>query len=148
MDTETNTVDVSKEASFETAVANDAAKKNKNVKWEKLAKYTQWKLFKAYMHEKEITDGNLFKRMKSLISEKKTDAFVTYSITEQKVTDVDFKHEVFIRERSKKKKLLAQVAQAQEQEKLDDLELRISGLSVLSDNIEIIEEVEVSVSDS
>ena len=131
--------------SFEEAVSNEAAKKNLKLKWDKLPKYTQWKLFKAYMHEHEITDGNLFKRMKSMISEKRTDPFVTYSIAEQKVTHVDFKHEVFIRERSKKKKLQVQLAQAQEEEKVKQLEAEISGLSIIPNNIEIIQEDEVQV---
>lgn len=131
--------------SFEEAVSNEAAKKNLKLKWDKLPKYTQWKLFKAYMHENKITDGNLFKRMKSMISEKRTDPFVTYSIVEQKVTHVDFKHEVFIRERSKKKKLQVQLAQAQEEQRVQQLEAEINGLSVIPDNIEIIQENEVQV---
>ena len=97
------------------------------------------------MHENEITDGNLFKRMKSMISEKRTEAFVTYSIAEQKVTHVDFKHEVFIRERSKKKKLQVQLAQAQEEQKVQQLEAEINGLSIEPDNVEVIQEEEVQV---
>lgn len=131
--------------SFEEAVSNEAAKKNLKLKWDKLPKYTQWKLFKAYMHDNEITDGNLFKRMKSMISEKRTDPFVTYSIVEQRITHVDFKHEVFIRERSKKKKLQVQLAQAQEEQKVQQLEAEINGLSIIPDNIEIIQENEVKV---
>jgi hypothetical protein len=131
--------------SFEEAVSNEAAKKNKNLKWDKLPKYTQWKLFKAYMHENEITDGNHFKRMKSMISEKRTEPFVTYNVNEQKVTNVDFKHEVFIRERSKKKKLLVQLAQADEEHKIKELEAEINGLSILPENIEIINEEQVIV---
>lgn len=131
--------------SFEEAVSNEAAKKNLKLKWDKLPKYTQWKLFKAYMHENEITDGNLFKRMKSMISEKRTEPFVTYNIAEQKVTHVDFKHEVFIRERSKKKKLQVQLAQQQEEQKVQQLEAEINGLSLLPDTIEIIQEDEVHV---
>lgn len=131
--------------SFEEAVSNEAAKKNLKLKWDKLPKYTQWKLFKAYMHENEITDGNLFKRMKSMISEKRTDPFVTYSIAEQKVTHVDFKHEVFIRERSKKKKLQVQLAQAEEEQKVQQLEAEINGLSIVPGNVEIINEEEVKV---
>lgn len=131
--------------SFEEAVSNEAAKKNLKLKWDKLPKYTQWKLFKAYMHENEITDGNLFKRMKSMISEKRTDPFVTYSIAEQKVTHVDFKHEVFIRERSKKKKLQVQLAQAEEEQKVQQLEAEINGLSIVPENVEIINEEKVKV---
>jgi DNA polymerase elongation subunit (family B) len=131
--------------SFEEAVSNEAAKKNLKLKWEKLPKYTQWKLFKAYMHENEITNGDLFKRMKSMISEKKTDLFVTYNIAEQKVENVDFKHEVFIRERSKKKKLQVQLAQAQEEQSIQQLEAELNGLIIVPDNIEIIKEEEVIV---
>lgn len=130
---------------FEEAVSNEAAKKTKNVKWDKLPKYNQWKLFKAYMHENKITDGNLFKRMKSMISEKRTEPFVTYNVAEQKITHVDFKHEVFIRERSKKKKLQVQLAQAQEEQRIKMLEAEINGLSVTPNNIEILHEEEVLV---
>lgn len=131
--------------SFEEAVSNEAAKKNLKLKWDKLPKYTQWKLFKAYMHENEITDGNLFKRMKSMISEKRTEPFVSYSITEQKVTNIDFKHEVFIKERSKKKKLQVQLAQSQEEQTIKLLEAAINGLSILPDNIEVIQEEELQI---
>lgn len=131
--------------SFEEAVSNEAAKKNVKLKWDKLPKYTQWKLFKAYMHENEITDGNLFKRMKSMISEKRTEPFVTYNIVEQKITHVDFKHEVFIRERSKKKKLQVQLAQSQEEEKVKLLEAEINGLSILPDTIEVVQEEAVQI---
>lgn len=131
--------------SFEEAVSNEAAKKNLKLKWDKLPKYTQWKLFKAYMHETDNTNGDLFKRMKSMISEKKTDPFVTYSIIEQKVEHVDFKHEVFIKERSKKKKLQVQLAQAQQEHETHKLEAAINGLLIDSDNIEIINEEEVEV---
>lgn len=131
--------------SFEEAVSNEAAKKNLKLKWEKLPKYTQWKLFKAYMHEHDITNGDLFKRMKSMISEKRTDPFVTYNIADQKVENVDFKHEVFIRERSKKKKLQVQLAQSQEEQSIQQLEAEINGLLIVPDNIEIIKEEEVVV---
>ncbi len=142
------TVEVPKEeTSFEQAVSNEAIKKNKNLKWDKLPKYNQWKLFKAYMHENEITDGNLFKRMKSMISEKRTDAFVTYDVASQKVTNVDFKHEVFIRERSKKKKLQAQLAQASEEQKVKQLEAEIDGLSLLPETVEVLQEEEVHLDD-
>lgn len=138
------TVEVLKEeTSFEQAVSNEALKKNKNLKWDKLPKYNQWKLFKAYMHENEITDGNLFKRMKSMISEKRTDAFVTYDVANQKVTNVDFKHEVFIRERSKKKKLQVQLAQASEEQKVKQLEAEINGLSLLPETVEVLQEEDV-----
>ncbi len=131
--------------SFEEAVSNDAAKKNANVKWDKLPKYTQWKLFKAYMHENKITNGDLFKRMKSMISEKRTEPFVTYNVAEQKIENVDFKHEVFIRERSKKKKLQVQLVQAQEEQKTKQLEAEIQGLSIIPDNIEVLKEEEVLI---
>lgn len=132
-------------SSFEQAVAKEATNKNKKLKWDKLPKYNQWKLFKAYMHENEITDGNLFKRMRSMISEKRTDAFITYDVTSQKVTDVDFKHEVFIRERSKKKKLQVQLAQAQEEEKMLQLEAEINGLKFGNESIEVVSELDLSV---
>lgn len=131
--------------SFEEAVSNEAAKKNLGKKWEKLGKYTQWKLFKVYMHENEITNGELFSRMKSMISEGRTGQFVTYDIAQQKVVNIDFKHEVFIRERSKKKKLQVQLAQAQEEENIKRLEAEINGRVILPDNIEIIQEEEVIV---
>lgn len=131
--------------SFEEAVSNEAAKKNLKLKWEKLPKYTQWKLFKAYMHENEITNGDLFKRMKSMISEKRTDPFVTYNIVDQKVENIDFKHEIFIRERSKKKKLQVQLAQAQEEQSIQELEAAINGVLIDPDNVEIINEEEVLV---
>lgn len=141
----TNDAVATAETSFETAVSNEAAKKNKNLKWDKLPKYTQWKLFKTYMHENKITDGNLFKRMKSMISEKRTDVFVTYDVATQKVTCVDFKHEVFIRERSKKKKLQVQLEQASEEQKVKQLEAEINGLSLLPDTVEVVEEEEVHI---
>jgi hypothetical protein len=80
-----------------------------------------------------------------MISEKKTDLFVTYNIAEQKVENVDFKHEVFIRERSKKKKLQVQLAQAQEEQSIQQLEAELNGLIIVPDNIEIIKEEEVIV---
>lgn len=126
--------------SFDNAVSKEASDKNKNLKWDKLPKYTQWKLFKAYMHENNITDGNLFKRMRSMISEKRTDVFVSYDVSLQKITNVDFKHEVFIRERSKKKKLQVQLAQADEEEKVKNLEREIMGMKIESENVELIEE--------
>lgn len=135
------------EQSFDTAIANEATNKNKKLKWDKLPKYSQWKLFKSYMHENEITDGNLFKRMKSMISEKKTDAFVTYDIVTQCVTHVDFKHETFIRERSKKKKLQVQLAQAAEEEKVKKLEAELEGLSVAPENVEVVYEESIPITD-
>lgn len=131
--------------SFEQAVAKEASDKNKKLKWDKLPKYTQWKLFKAYMHENNITDGNLFKKMKSMISEKRTDAFVTYDVATQSVADVDFKHEIFIRERSKKKKLQVQLAQAKEEEKMLQLEAEINGLKLLNETVEVLSEQQVPV---
>lgn len=131
--------------SFEQAVAKEASDKNKKLKWDKLPKYNQWKIFKAYMHEHEITDGNLFKKMKSMISEKRTDAFVTYDVASQKISDIDFKHEVFIRERSKKKKLQVQLKQAVEEERVRQLEAEINGLQLAPDMVEVIEEREIVV---
>jgi hypothetical protein len=72
--------------------------------WSKLSKFVQWKLFKAYMHENNIQNGEYFKRMRSLISEKRTQGVITYDAENNKVLCVDFKHENFVRERSKKKK--------------------------------------------
>ena len=75
-----------------------------NLAWNKLSKFVQWKLFKAYMHANNIQNGDYFKRMKSLVSEKKTVGVVTYDAINKTITHVDFKHENFVRERSKKKK--------------------------------------------
>lgn len=133
------------EGTFESAIVNEAANKNKKLKWDKLPKYTQSKLFKSYMHEQNLTDGNLFKKMKSMISEKRTDAFVTYDINLQKITNVDFKHEVFIRERSKKKRLQVQLAQAVEEAKVATLEAKLSGLNMVDENIEIVVEQEFQI---
>jgi major membrane immunogen (membrane-anchored lipoprotein) len=108
--------------------------------WDKLSKFVQWKLFTAYMHENNLTDGNLFKRMRSMVSEKRTNPFVQFNVDEQKIIHVDFKHEVFIRERSKKGKLKVQVAQANEEAKIKALEASINGVSIFRENIEIIEE--------
>ena len=47
-------------ASFDQAITQEATKKNKNLKWDKLPKYTQWKLFKAFMHKNEITNGTAY----------------------------------------------------------------------------------------
>jgi hypothetical protein len=132
-------------SSFDQAIEAESLKKHKNVKWDKLAKFNQWKLFKAYMHENNITDGNLFKKMKSLISEKRTDAFVTYDVLLQKVTHVDFKHEHFIRERSKKKKYQVQMEAQSQQKRIEELENKIQGLDV--ENLEVLSEVEIRVND-
>lgn len=131
--------------SFDQAIEAELQKKHKNVKWEKLPKFNQWKLFKAYMHENKITDGNLFKKMKSLISEKRTDAFVTYDVLLQKVTHIDFKHEHFIRERSKKKKIHVQMESQSQQKLIEELESKIQGLDV--ENLEVLSEIEIHVND-
>lgn len=130
---------------FEQAVENDAQKKIKNVKWEKLPKFNQWKLFKLYMHENSITDGKLFKKMRSLISERRTDPFVSYDVPTQKITNVDFKHENFIRERSKKKKIQAQLAASAEEAKVKELEAGLQGLDI-SPNLEVVTEDKISIS--
>lgn len=75
-----------------------------NVVWNKLSKFVQWKLFKAYMHNNNIQNGDYFKKMRSLISEKRTTGVVTYDAQNKTIVNVDFKHENFVRERSKKKK--------------------------------------------
>lgn len=108
--------------------------------WDKLSKFVQWKLFTAYMHEHNLTDGNLFKRMRSMVSEKRTNAFVQFDVEEQKVIHVDFKHEVFIRERSKKGKLRVQLAQSNEEAKIKELEASINGQPLYGGNIEVIDE--------
>jgi hypothetical protein len=108
--------------------------------WDKLSKFVQWKLFTTYMHENNLTDGNVFKRMRSMVSEKRTSPFVQFNVDEQKIIHVDFKHEVFIRERSKKGKLRVQVTQANEEAKIKALEASINGFQVFGDNIEVVEE--------
>lgn len=132
---------------FDEAVENDAQKKVRNVKWEKLPKFNQWKVFKLYMHENNITDGKLFKKMRSLISERRTDAFVTYDVSTQKITNVDFKHEHFIRERSKKKKTQIQLEASAEEKKVQDLEASLNGLTV-DENVEVIAEDKISIASS
>ena len=122
-------------------VVQEPTKQNKpKLAWNKLSKFVQWKLFTAYMHDNNITDGQLFKRMKSMISEKRTDPFVLFDIETQKIMSVDFKHEVFIRERSKKGKLRVQLAHAKDEAKLLELEAGIKGELLYSGNIEVIEE--------
>ncbi len=108
--------------------------------WDKLSKFVQWKMFTAYMHEHNITDGNLFKRMRSMISEKRTNPFVQFDVEQQKIISVDFKHEVFIRERSKKGKLRVQLAHAQAEAAMIALEASINGLPIGNENIEVVEE--------
>jgi hypothetical protein len=138
-------VNVKEEQTFEMAVAKEASDRNRNLKWEKLPKFSQWKVFKAYMHENGLTDGRLFKKMRSMISEKRTETFVEYDVTSQKITNVDFKNEVFIRERSKKKKLQVQLANAVEEEDIKSLEAAISGLKMQSENVEVVFEDNVKV---
>jgi hypothetical protein len=113
--------------------------------WEKLSKFVQWKLFTAYMHENNLTDGNLFKRMRSMVSEKRTNPFVRFDTEQQKILHVDFKHEVFIRERSKKGKLRVQLAQANDEARTKALEASIYGLPINDGNIELIEEEHLSI---
>jgi hypothetical protein len=115
--------------------------------WEKLSKFVQWKLFKAYMHENDITDGALFKRMKSMISEKRTNPFVFFDAELQKIVNIDFKHEVFIRERSKKGKLKVQLAQSKQEQDTKALEAAINGVSIYDDNMEVIEEEHMQIDD-
>lgn len=96
-----------------------------SMEWDKLSKFVQWKLFKAFMHENNIQNGDYFKRMRSLISEKRTLGVITYDATNKKVTDVDFKHENFVRERSKKKKqrqIIQNAILEQEQDEFEILE--------------------------
>lgn len=117
------------------------SKPNKpKLSWDKLSKFVQWKMFTVYMHENNLTDGNLFKRMRSMISEKRTNPFVQFDVEQQKILHVDFKHEVFIRERSKKGKLKVQLVQAHEEQKTKTLEAAINGMSMYEGDIEVIEE--------
>jgi FMN-dependent NADH-azoreductase len=55
------------------------------------------------MSENNIKNDFLFKRMRSMISEKRTndDDFIQYDIEQQKVIHIDFQHIEFNRERSK-----------------------------------------------
>lgn len=128
-----------KTVSIETNVKEPTSNKPK-LPWDKLSKFVQWKLFTAYMHQHNLTDGNLFKRMRSMVSEKRTNAFVEFDIESQQIINVDFKHEVFIRERSKKGKLRVQLLHANEENKIKALEASINGLPLINENIEIIEE--------
>ena len=72
-----------------------------------LSKYIQWRKITCYMNENNIQSDVLFKRMRSLVSEKKTNNIVQYDVQQQKVVYIDFQHTDFIRERSKKGKLKA-----------------------------------------
>lgn len=94
-----------------------------NDEWNRLSKFVQWKLFKAYMHENNIQNGDYFKRMRSLISEKRTSGVVSYDAGKQKVMSVDFKHENFVRERSKKKKQRQVILSAMQEQELPELEV-------------------------
>ena len=121
-----------------------SSKPNKpKLSWDKLSKFVQWKMFTLYMHENNLTDGNLFKRMRSMISEKRTNVFVQFDVEQQKILYVDFKHEVFIRERSKKGKLKVQLVQAHEEQKTKTLEAAINGIPLYEGDIEVIEEEHV-----
>jgi hypothetical protein len=141
-------VDIENETTVEQPIStNQQPEKPQKPKfaWDKLSKFVQWKLFTAYMHENNLTDGNLFKRMRSMVSEKRTSPFVQFNVDEQKITHVDFKHEVFIRERSKKGKLRVQVTQASEEAKIKALEASINGFQVFGDNIEVVEEEHLTI---
>ena len=113
--------------------------------WDKLSKFVQWKMFTAYMHENKLTDGSLFKRMRSMVSEKRTNTFVHFDVEQQTILNVDFKHEVFIRERSKKGKLRVQLAQAKDEEFTKALEASINYEDHHLQNFEVIEEEHVSL---
>lgn len=91
--------------------------------WAKLSKYVQSKMFKAYMHANSIQNGEYFKKMKSLISEGKSKHVVTYDPESKKVILVDFKHELFVRERSKKKKVAQIVTQSLKEQDEETLEI-------------------------
>lgn len=91
--------------------------------WVKLSKYVQSKHFKAFMHENNIQTGEYFKKMKSLISEGKSKHVVTYDPDLKKVISVDFKHEMFVKERSKKKKVAQIIKQAQMEQDIEDVEV-------------------------
>lgn len=75
--------------------------------WNMLSKYMQWRKITSYMNENNIQSDVLFKRMRSLVSEKRTNNIVQYDIQQQKVIYIDFQHTDFNRERSKKGKLKA-----------------------------------------
>lgn len=91
--------------------------------WAKLSKYVQSKYFKSYMHENNIQNGDYFKKMKSLISEGKSKHVVQYDPENKKVIMVDFKHELFVRERSKKKKIAQIIEQSKREQNTDELEI-------------------------
>lgn len=75
--------------------------------WNMLSKYMQWRKITSYMNENNIQSDVLFKRMRSLVSEKRTNNIVQYDVQQQKVIYIDFQHTDFNRERSKKGKLKA-----------------------------------------
>lgn len=104
--------------------------------WVKLSKFVQWKLFKAYMHENNIQNGDYFKRMKSLISEKRTQGVITYDAENKKVVGVDFKHENFIRERSKKKKQRQIILNAMLEQEEPEVEVVVEEEVILCDQNE------------
>jgi len=91
--------------------------------WAKLSKYVQSKHFKAFMHDNNIQTGEYFKKMKSLISEGKSKHVVTYDPENKKVIAVDFKHELFVKERSKKKKVAQIIKQARIEQEHDEVEV-------------------------
>lgn len=91
--------------------------------WTKLSKYVQSKMFKEYMHANNIQNGDYFKKMKSLISEGKSKHVVTYDPKSQMVILVDFKHELFVRERSKRKKVAHIISQSLKEQEEDALEV-------------------------
>lgn len=91
--------------------------------WANLSKYVQSKYFKAYMHENNIQNGDYFKKMKSLISEGKSKHVVKYDQETKKVIWVDFKHELFVRERSKKKKLAQVIEQSKKEQEVEHVEV-------------------------
>ena len=108
--------------------------------WDKLSKFVQWKLFKAYMHAHEIKNGDYFKRMKSLISEKRTSGVVSYDPQNRTVIHVDFKHENFVRERSKKKKqkqIIEHAIKEQQMTEEDDFEVVEEETFILCDQNEL-----------
>ena len=148
MDIEPIYQELGNEATVEKPISNNQQPEKPQkpkLSWDKLSKFVQWKLFTAYMHENNLTDGNLFKRMRSMVSEKRTNPFVEFNVDEQKIIHVDFKHEVFIRERSKKGKLRVQVTQANEEAKIKALEASIYGIHVFGGNIEIVEEEHLAI---
>lgn len=91
--------------------------------WANLSKYVQSKYFKTYMHENNIQNGEYFKKMKSLISEGKSKHVVKYDQETKKVVGVDFKHELFVKERSKKKKLAQVIEQSKKEQEVEHVEV-------------------------